>query len=151
MDENKRKYLELLEQKRASVEKMLTLTQETQFTGAEDLLEQETESFISLYEQRQNVVERIQKIDKALASPDYENLPDDTHEDFVAVRKQRIEQIKALAATLIELDKKNQVVSAKFTRFVKDNLKQIRKGRDVSHRYVDAHEATSGHLFDSQH
>ncbi|MCL2400180.1 MAG: hypothetical protein FWC91_10640 [Defluviitaleaceae bacterium] len=147
MDDRKQQYLELLNKRLGYLQQMLQLTQKNTFDNPntdEETMLKEAEEFSNLYEGRGRIVTRIEKIDAELVQ--YKDLEGD---EALAKEVNSIkENVNTIAAAIIELDKKNMALSAKFTGFMRDNLKKIRDGREVSSIYNV--ESSSGNYFDSQ-
>ena len=148
MNGSKEEYLELLNQKMANLQKMLEITEKAQFTGkgARDVLAEEAEAFAALYEKRARIVKKIENIENKLSS--YKDVKDDPSiaNDTTFIR----EKTKETVATIMALDKKNIVLSAKFMEFLKNNLKQIRNHKGASGAYTDDIVSTSGSYFDGK-
>jgi len=146
MDDRKQGYMDLLNKKLELLLRMLELTQKVTITGEgdEEALEKEAEQFYNLYENRDVIVTKIQKIDKSLA--EHKDL--ETDREFSKTSKPVLDKMKKTARVLIELDKKNIETSQNLTGFLKGNLKKIRDGRDISNKYGEMGESTSGYYFD---
>ena len=146
MDNEKQQHLTLLNNKHAEMTHMLNVTQAEIFTGREDLFEEEAQRFIDMYEKRESIIGRIKTIDIGLAS--YKS-PESAENDkgFIIARKEIIDKIKSIAALLIEMDKKNSVISAKLSGHLKGNIKQIREGKDASRKYdMDEYDITGYYI-----
>ena len=147
MDGRKQEYLNILNQKLDSLLNMLKATQILQITGEgdDDNLVNEAELYSSLYEQRAEVIKKIEKMDEKLVQ--YDDIKDNA--DLVKARSPIIDKIKAAAKEMAELDKKHLESSKKLTKFLRDELKKIRDGRDINNAYnFEAYEALSGSYFD---
>lgn len=147
MDDRKQ-YLELLNKRLEYLQQMLQLTQKKQFDSPEsdeEAMFKATEEFSGLYESRGRVVARIEKIDAELVKYKHMENDKDIEEEVNAIKA----KVKETAAAIIELDKKHMSLSTKFTGFIKDGLKKIRDGREMSNMYGDG-ESSSGNFFDSQ-
>ena len=147
MDDRKKEYLDVLNQKLDALTKVLNSTKRLKLTGEgeSEQLEQEAEAFSSLYEQRANVITKIEKMDESLAQ--FKDLEND--KQFAKVRQPVVDKIKKTAKAIAELDKKNIEISNKLMEFLKGNLKKIRDGRDINNAYTEDHVSTSGYHFDS--
>ena len=142
------RYTELLNQKLDILTKIFEATKRLKITGegSEEEIEQEISHFSSLYEQRADLIKRIQKIDEEITAL-INNGSADSKEAADIINK-----IKKAAKGTADLDKKYMEVSAKFSAFVKSNLKKIRDGRDMSSAYSDTDMySQSGNYFDKTH
>jgi hypothetical protein len=144
MDNRKQEYLALLNKQLEALNRMVTITKGLNIGNAQQAeeFEEEAERFCAVYEQRADVIARIQKILEALTA--YEDLKGCAEGEQVSA------QIKAAAKALVDMDRKNIETSATLTVFLRDNLKKMKDGKDLSHGYNELGDMTSGHHFDSK-
>jgi len=148
MEENRKQqqqFVELLKQKLAALHGMVEITSKLELTGEGDgdKIADEAERFSLVYEQRAVIVAKIQKLDFVI---------DSLKEDFKDSKdvEEVMQKIREAAKTLVEMDRKNIEASAKLTVFLRDNLKKMKDGKDLNHRYSELGDMTSGHRFDSK-
>jgi hypothetical protein len=108
-------------------------------------MQDEAEKFSALYESRATFISQIEEIDKTLL--EYKGIDNDTK--LANAQKPILDKMKETAGKIVEFDRKNIEVSAKITRFLKDGLKTVRNGQEISNAYADFHDSTSGHMYDS--
>jgi hypothetical protein len=129
---------------------MLFATESETFTGEgdQDHLEDEADRFSDLYEHRTNIISQIELIDVTLAANQIDIESDTAFKETV---HKTLEEIRETAKALVDLDKKNILVSEKLSNFLRSNLKKLRDGRGVNTAYTDPlHQASSGRNFDQK-
>ena len=143
---DKEKYLKLLDQKLHILLQILETTQQTIIfcEGDEEFMQAEAEKFSALYESRAAFISQIEEIDKTLL--EYKGIEDDTK--VANAQKPILAKMKETAGKIVEFDRKNIEVSAKITGFLKNGLKTVRNGQEISNAYADFHGTTSGHMYD---
>ena len=124
-------YIDLLESKTSTLEKVLLMTQETIFTGEESKALQEADAYSTLYERRDNLLARIKKADVALAAL---GQPPAEIKGRIA---EIIDRHKSLAGQIVELDKVNNKVYEKIRDFLQKDLKAVRQNRNINEKYGD--------------
>ena len=142
------RYTELLNTKLKIVTQIYAATKRLKITGegSDEEIEREISLYSSLYEQRADLIKRIQKIDEEIAVLKNNGLADSKEAADI------ISKIKKAAKGTVDLDKQYMEISAKFSAFVKSNLKKIRDGRDMSNAYTDPDMySQSGNYFDKAH
>jgi len=133
----------LLDMKLAEMTRMLELTEAAVFTCDESVIEEEVERFYKLYNRRENILNRIKALDKELESTDVDYGSNKSDAEMFS-------KMKEIAKALIEHDKKNQVISGKFSKHIKDNLKHLKDTKTIYNAYTDEYGASSGNYFDSK-
>ncbi|MCL2168664.1 MAG: hypothetical protein FWB74_01400 [Defluviitaleaceae bacterium] len=148
------RYLELMEQKNAVVERVLELTRKQVFTGAADAAESEAEAFSELYERREIVLRSIPKIEASLKhESEVMGLPPGGHlvsEKYRAQLEEIISRQKGMATELIELDEANFKVYEKLKSQIMGDLKNVRQSKNLNERYLDDTYDTQGYYFDKK-
>ena len=143
MSQDLERYLELLNSKLAAAKRVLEISQAADFSDSVPPDDQ-AEQFANLYARRENIVGRIMKIDDELNRPDFEDYKDDKAATEV------IMQISEVAGQIIALDKEYAKVSARLTEELKDGMKKLRQGTNISNAYSDDYEGNRGQLFDTK-
>jgi hypothetical protein len=144
---DKEKYIKLLDQKLHILLQILEITQQTIIfcEGDEEFMQDEAEKFSALYESREAFISQIGEIDKTLL--EYKGIDNDAK--LAKAQKPILDKMKEAAGKIVEFDRKNIEVSAKINGFLKEGLKAIRNGQEISSAYANFHGATSGRIYDS--
>jgi len=140
-------YLELMGQKTIILEKILTLTKGTVFSGEKQDAEKDAEAFAELYERREKIIKRIEKIEAEMAAL---NLPPAFGPEMNEAVDSIIDQQKAIAAQLLKLDEANTEMYHKIKAHVQLDMKNVRQGLDVNEAYADTYVTGEGSYFDKK-
>ena len=147
------RYLELMEQKNAVIERVLEITGSVVFTGAKDASEKEAEAFAELYERREIVLRSIPKIDAALAAeseamglpPGGELVSEQYRERLHTI----IVKQKEMAAKVLAMDEANTKIYEKLKVHLAGDLKNVRQTMDLNERYDDF-DSNQSYYFDKK-
>ena len=145
------KYLELMEQKTAVLERILDITRKVVLTGEKDVAEKEGEEFSNLYERREPILKRIAKIDADLKI-EAMGLPPLDEPEYKDRLTAIIDKQKDVATQLLALDEANVKIYEKLKAHMQGNMKNVRQTIDVNEKYLDLepYESAQGYYFDKK-
>jgi len=136
------RYLELLNQKQAAVQKALDITRGINLSDDIEP-DAQAEAYADAYARRESVITRIMKIDRELDSPDY----DEIEGKEIDAAKARIYD---LAEQIVALDKDYAKKASALQGKLKSGIKKMRQGADISNAYSGEIDAGGGYYFDSK-
>lgn len=142
--ENSSSLVAYLEKKREMLNEMLFLTKSVKFNGTD----KDPEKYIELIEKRQELMDKIQKLDtEADFSPGkIDMLPIGLRKDAGLLW----DNIKSLAAQIIELDKELLEKAQYIVNNLKDNMKTMQEGKSIRNIYNEDAAAYNGYYFDKR-
>jgi len=134
----------LLRQRCEITAKIKELTNATVFSHDPEDMESETERFTGLFEGREPLVAELIQVHNEIGEKGY-TLAKNTGGEFLEMLNESDENLK-----YVELkDKAIKELGETMMKNASDNIKRIKKGRELSLKYGE-HSETDGHLFDNK-
>lgn len=143
-------YLDLLKQKLDILNDMLVLTESMNFFDKDVSIDEHTGNYYALYEKRAPMLEQAARLDDRLSSEEYKLFAESGSERFVKEYESLTLKIKEVVRGILELDEKNKTAAEGFMSFVKNNIRDIKIGRNVNTLYQTEIVADSGIYFDKK-
>lgn len=142
--ENGSSLVDYLNQKREMLNEMLFLTKSVRFNGTDT----DAENYIALVEKRQEIMDKIHNLDmEADFSPEkIDTLPIGLSKDAGLLW----DNIKSLAAQIIELDKELLEKAEGIVNNLKGNMKIMQEGKSIRNIYSEDMTAYNGYYFDKR-
>jgi hypothetical protein len=142
--ENGSSLVDYLNQKREMLNEMLFLTKSVRFNGTDT----DAENYIVLVEKRQEIMDKIHNLDmEADFSPEkIDTLPIGLSKDAGLLW----DNIKSLAAQIIELDKELLEKAEGIVNNLKGNMKTMQEGKSIRNIYSEDMTAYNGYYFDKR-
>ncbi|MBE6012797.1 hypothetical protein [Anaeropeptidivorans aminofermentans] len=142
--ENGSSLVDYLNQKREMLNEMLFLTKSVRFNGTDT----DPENYIALVEKRQEIMDKIHNLDmEADFSPEkIDTLPIGLSKDAGLLW----DNIKSLAAQIIELDKELLEKAEGIVNNLKGNMKTMQEGKSIRNIYSEDMTAYNGYYFDKR-
>lgn len=142
--ENGSSLVDYLNQKREMLNEMLFLTKSVRFNGTDT----DAENYIALVEKRQEIMDKIHNLDmEADFSPEkIDTLPIGLSKDAGLLW----DNIKSLAAQIIELDKELLEKAEGIVNNLKGNMKTMQEGKSIRNIYSEDMTAYNGYYFDKR-
>ena len=126
-------------QKLALLVEILEITKAETFTGKLNALEDETNRFAELYEKRARLLARVREINRKLEAE-----PPETDDELLAPTIQQTIQ------DILAQDKAYAVVAQGLMTHIKNGMKDLRLGKEVSTKYQTEYTIGSGLHYDSR-
>lgn len=143
-------YIELLKKKLGILNDVLILTENVDFSDKDISMNVHAENYCALYDKRASLLEQAVAFDKQLNLPEYKLLAQSKNERFITDYESLVLKIKEVVHKLLELDEKNKIAAEGFMTFVKNNIRDIKIGRNVNTLYQTEVVAHGGIYFDKK-
>lgn len=151
MEFTQNNYIEILKKKLEILNDMLVLTEAADFFDDNITTEQHTENYHALYKKRAPLLKQAKQLDVLINSTEYKELIAELKDERFAKDCALLNaKIKDTVGKLLGLDEKNKNAAEGFMSIVKNNIRDIKRGRNVSTLYQTDVVAQGGIYFDTK-
>ncbi|MBO5100273.1 MAG: hypothetical protein J6B63_03085 [Treponema sp.] len=143
-NEEQKIFLQLLNQKKNCLEKILEMTKERKFS----VVEEDVERFYNFFQKREKLFEKCSNIQNKIS---FYNIDDEDKNSFFYTEVQKTkEETREVIAQIIDIDQKNRLIMNKLLQLVKNNLKNLKVSKQVRQGYGEFFPAETYGTFDSK-
>ena len=140
------RFKELLVRRSELCKEVLDLTEGAVFTQSVEEIEAETQRFAELYEKREALISELGSVHSQIGEEGYAALKNSGDEEVLNL----LRQSEASIGRIIELDKLNRNAGTSMLETVKQGIKRIKQGRNISLKYSGELLDTDGYLLDNK-
>lgn len=142
--DDKKRLLELLEQRKNCLTTILEMTKERKF----DVVEEDVERFYNFFNKREALFKNCKILDKKIN--EFIILDEDKNSFFYREVEKTKNETKDIIKQIISIDEENRKIMTKLLQLIKNNLRNLKRSQQVRQGYDEFFMGQSYGGFDSK-